>query len=185
MPLPSLYSIVPSFAHTILLIMGTTLLATFFPSGYTTAPSHTYQGLYALFLFCTTWRIISIRIRPENIVKFAHRDRDVPRSIRAVWNHIKSGTLLSLADKGAWETVMGGDDQSEKVREWDWFRIGFEPMFVDYTASGTWFVFVLLVEVSSRRCDVDWRDIAVVMSSRELFYVAPPGCLRRKRYLYI
>lgn len=121
-------------------------------------------------------------------MKFARRqgrERDVPRSIRDVWNHMKNGSLLSLFDKGAWETVMVGDDQSEKVREWDWFRIGFEPMFVDYTASGTWFVSVLLVEVSSRRCDDGKSDTPIVICLRELYCMVPPSRLSRNPFFYM
>ena len=50
------------------------------------------------------------------------------------------------ADTGQWETVrIVGDEQLQS--EWNWFRIGFEPMFTDYTKSGTWFVLVSLFEV--------------------------------------
>ena len=55
-------------------------------------------------------------------------------------------SLFSWADKGKWETVQMAD--REVSREGDWFRIGFEPVFVDYTKRGTWFVVISLVEVS-------------------------------------
>ena len=32
-------------------------------------------------------------------------------------------------------------------RERNWFRIGFEPTFVDFTKSGTWFTLMFLPEV--------------------------------------
>lgn len=32
-------------------------------------------------------------------------------------------------------------------RERDWFRIGFQPIFVDFTKSGSWFVVYTLMEV--------------------------------------
>lgn len=53
--------------------------------------------------------------------------------------------LFSWADKGQWETV---ETENRRVsREGDWFRIGFEPIFVDYTKRGTWFIVILLIEV--------------------------------------
>ena len=54
-------------------------------------------------------------------------------------------SLFSWADKGQWETVK--TENRQLSREGDWFRIGFEPVFVDYTKRGTWFVMVSLVEV--------------------------------------
>lgn len=54
-------------------------------------------------------------------------------------------SLFSWADKGQWETV---ETKEERVqREGDWFRIGFEPVFVDYTKRGTLFLVATLVEV--------------------------------------
>ena len=39
-------------------------------------------------------------------------------------------------------------EDREVRRAGDWFRIGFAPVFVDYTKRGTWFIVILLVEVS-------------------------------------
>ena len=38
-------------------------------------------------------------------------------------------------------------ENREASRQGDWFRIGFEPVFVDYTKHGTWFIVISLVEV--------------------------------------
>lgn len=54
-------------------------------------------------------------------------------------------SLFSWADRGQWETVQ--TENREIIREGDWFRIGFEPLFVDYTKRGTWFIVISLVEV--------------------------------------
>ena len=54
-------------------------------------------------------------------------------------------SMLPWADKETWETCAVPDPQD--VRERDWFRIGFEPMFVDYTKSETWFVLFPSIEV--------------------------------------
>lgn len=53
--------------------------------------------------------------------------------------------MFSWADKGRWETVDVQDPQTR--RDGDRFRIGFEPIFVDYTKSGVWFVGFFLVQV--------------------------------------
>ena len=39
-------------------------------------------------------------------------------------------------------------EDREVRRAGDWFRIGFAPVFVDYTKRGAWFVVILLAEVS-------------------------------------
>lgn len=54
-------------------------------------------------------------------------------------------SLFSWADKGQWETVQ--TENRQLSREGDRFRIGFEPVFVDYTKRGTCFVMISLVEV--------------------------------------
>lgn len=57
----------------------------------------------------------------------------------------ESNSLFAWADKGQWETV---ETENRRIsREGDWFRIGFEPIFVDYTKLGTWFIVISLVEV--------------------------------------
>ena len=57
----------------------------------------------------------------------------------------KNYSLFSWADKGQWETVQM--ENREVSRQGDWFRIGFEPVFVDYTKRGTWFIMISLIEV--------------------------------------
>lgn len=52
--------------------------------------------------------------------------------------------------QGSWETVKTENPRLKK--EWDWFRIGWEPVFADYTKRGTWFVMVLLCEWTSLAC---------------------------------
>ena len=63
----------------------------------------------------------------------------------------EDSSLFSWADRGQWETVQTVNRQVR--REGDWFRIGFEPVFVDYTKRGTWFIVITLVEV---RIGVVW-----------------------------
>lgn len=56
-------------------------------------------------------------------------------------------SLFSWANKGQWETVEAANE--ETVREADSFRIGFEPLFVDFTQSGAWFIVLTLIQVRS------------------------------------
>lgn len=58
-------------------------------------------------------------------------------------------SIFSWADKGRWESVQTQNRQV--TRQGEWFRIGFEPLFVDYTQRGTWFVVISLLEVSTKR----------------------------------
>ena len=58
----------------------------------------------------------------------------------------RGSSMFSWADKGQWETVTTSGDL-DVIRDGDWFRIGFEPVFVDYTKAGTWFILISLVEV--------------------------------------
>ena len=60
---------------------------------------------------------------------------------------IEDHSLFAWADKGAWETVDALDEQTR--REGDWFRVGFEPLFVDFTQKGSWFMVYTLLEVGS------------------------------------
>ena len=58
-------------------------------------------------------------------------------------------SLFAWADKGHWETARLADE--EERRDANWFRIGFEPLFADFTQTGSWFVVYTLVEVHTRQ----------------------------------
>lgn len=62
----------------------------------------------------------------------------------------KDHSMFSWANKGHWESVETSD--MEVKRETEWFRIGFEPLFVDFTKDGSWFVVYTLIEVSAYAC---------------------------------
>lgn len=102
----------------------------------------------------TVWRTFRVRVHPGLILVFKTNagdddnssDSDNPGFFSKVKTSIVDDqSLLSWADKGQWETGAAADVQV--VREGDWFRIGFEPMFVDFTRPGTWFLLISLVEV--------------------------------------
>ena len=54
-------------------------------------------------------------------------------------------SMFAWADKGQWKSVETSDRGVQQER--DWFRIGFEPIFVDFTDKGSWFVVYTLIEV--------------------------------------
>ena len=94
-----------------------------------------------MLMFLTTWRTIQVRVRPNDYLVFQDNDEEHPRS--SSW---REGSLLAWADKGEWSVKKIPNDKRLES-EWTWFQIGFEPMFADYTRSGTLFVVVSLAEV--------------------------------------
>lgn len=54
-------------------------------------------------------------------------------------------SMFAWADTGQWETA--GTTDEEARLEADRFRIGFEPLFVDFTKNGSWFLVYCLLEV--------------------------------------
>lgn len=109
------------------------------------------QLLYPLLMFVTVWRTIRVRVYPNVLLIFREftseetggGERGVLSRVRNSWRNDYS--LFSWADKGQWETVETRDGKVQ--RDGDWFRIGFEPVFVDYTKRGTWFFLAQLIEV--------------------------------------
>lgn len=104
------------------------------------------------------WRIVMFRVRPHVLLTFECDDHNGTRSAsspggrksfvskcRRGWR--EDCSLFSWADKGQWEAIQG--ENRPASREDDWFRIGFEPVFVDYTKRGIWFVMISLFEVGS------------------------------------
>ncbi len=55
--------------------------------------------------------------------------------------------LFAWADRGTWKTVETAD--ADTRREGNQFRIGFEPLFVDFEKTTAWFMVYSLVEVTS------------------------------------
>ncbi|CAM9523853.1 unnamed protein product [Ectocarpus sp. 6 AP-2014] len=117
--------------------------------------------LYPLLMFATVVRTLFVRVRPDELLIFKTYDEDgtngnAPNCRGGFLSRFKSSwaenySLFSWADKGQWETVQAPNRNI--TREGDWFRIGFEPVFVDYTKRGTWFIVISLVE---------WASIALV-----------------------
>lgn len=95
------------------------------------------------------------RVRPNALIVFKPNNDsdntedasdDKPTVLSSMISGFKEdGSIFSWADTGAWETVDMTDDDLR--RDGNWFRIGFEPIFVDFTQKGSWFALVTLLEV--------------------------------------
>ncbi|CAM9896736.1 unnamed protein product, partial [Laminaria digitata] len=76
----------------------------------------------------------------------------------------EKGLLFSWADTGKWESVATRDEETK--READWFRIGFEPLFVDLSKSGCSYLVFLLLKWFALACagvlvDDSFRQLAI------------------------
>ena len=103
----------------------------------------TCQLLYPLLLFMMVWRAIVVRVLPDVLLVFkrfeANQNRQHGFFTRMRTKSLLGYSIFSWADKGEWETVTTSGDV-ETIRNGDWFRIGFEPVFVDYTKEATWYI---------------------------------------------
>lgn len=108
-------------------------------------------------MFVTTWHTIRVRVHPSDYLVFQDYDgtyytkymsetKGNSLAMKMLYSIWKGDGLFAWADKGEWVIEKITDQQLKS--EWKWFRIGFKPMFVDYTKSGTWFVVFSLAEVS-------------------------------------
>lgn len=115
------------------------------------AGSGAIQLTYPVLMFVTLWRTISVRVRSDAVLVFTPAAREQESDsrpsmlsrFRESWR--EDFSLFTWANRGRWETAQASDGRTQ--REGDWFRIGFEPVFVDYTKRGVWFLLVQLVEV--------------------------------------
>lgn len=57
-------------------------------------------------------------------------------------------SAFGWAKKGVWRTT-GTTDERERMLG-HWFLVGFEPLFADFTQSGSWYAVYVLIEVSKR-----------------------------------
>lgn len=117
-------------------------------------------------MFIGVVRTVFVRVRPDTLVVFTPNDADdagedveggfsAPKPsflsrVKAGWKEDQS--LFAWANKGTWETAETADEETR--REAEWFRIGFEPLFVDFTKAGAWFVAFTMVEVKEWSADV-------------------------------
>ena len=94
-------------------------------------------------------RTVFLRVLSDSLIEFRYyskgygRDKSWLSNVRKGWEEERS--LFTWANRGQWQTVETTNEA--KQREGNWFRIGFEPLFVDFTKAGTVFVIVSLFEV--------------------------------------
>ncbi len=121
------------------------------------------QVLYPVLLVVMVSSTVFNNVLPDDVIIFKSRANDDKStfstngaggylSSRARWFVAKIKTSLKeersmfrWADKGHWESVETSD--VDVKRESDWFLVGFEPLFADYTKDGSWFLIFSLIEV--------------------------------------
>lgn len=125
------------------------------------------QFFYPVLMVAGVLRTYFVRVRPKTLIVFNPNTTDHDTSAGGgaegaasaprpgFFSRVKAGlakdhSLFAWANKGEWETADTGDEDIQ--REGQWFRIGFEPLFVDFTQSGAWFVAFTLVELIALGC---------------------------------
>lgn len=107
------------------------------------------QVLYPLLMVVMVSRTVILRVMSDALIEFRYFPSGYGNKcswlskVRKGWE--EEGSLLSWANRGRWQTVETADET--RRRKGNWFRIGFEPLFVDFIKSGTVFVVVSLFEV--------------------------------------
>lgn len=110
-------------------------------------------------MFVMVCRTIIVRVLPDALIVFEPNTdnpidpedgRDDDQQQRSLFSRVKAGwkeshSLFAWADTGEWVTAERADQEAR--REGDSFRIGFEPIFVDYTKTGSWFMAFSLLQV--------------------------------------
>lgn len=123
------------------------------------------QVLYPVLMFVMVSRTLFNNVRPDDMIVFKPRanDDESTSSTNVAGGHLFSRarrfaakvktslredhSMFGWADKGRWESAETSDVNVKRER--DWFRIGFEPLFADFTKNGSWFLIYTLIEVSS------------------------------------
>ena len=110
------------------------------------------QVFYPMLMFAMICRTIIVRVRPDDLITFESSGLvgNVDDDQRSFFSRVKtglkeSGSLFAWADKGQWATTERA--RQDARQEGDSFRIGFEPIFVDFTKEGSWFMAFALVQV--------------------------------------
>ncbi|CAN0101373.1 unnamed protein product, partial [Scytosiphon promiscuus] len=112
--------------------------------------------LFPVLMTAMVTRTFFSKVKPDDLIVFKPCADDtneiegaLDRTTESFASKVKSSLLsnhsmFGWADKGNWESVEtpGSDGKTER----DWFRIGFEPIFVDFTKRGSWFIIYTLIE---------------------------------------
>ncbi|CAN0228204.1 unnamed protein product [Ectocarpus sp. 6 AP-2014] len=115
--------------------------------------------VYPVLVLGVMLRVIFARVLPPVAtgLAFAVTQKDSyyttngQRGYRGFFSRVRKGleedhSAFAWAKKGAWRTVENEDMKEQRLR--NWFRIGFEPLFVDYTKAGSWFAVYALMEAA-------------------------------------
>ena len=113
------------------------------------------QVVYPILLVILCCRTFFVRVMPDALIMFkpsGDADKSADDSALGFLSRLRTSlredhSLFAWADRGTWETVETNDDETR--REGDQFRIGFEPLFVDFEKATAWFMVYSLVEVRS------------------------------------
>eukprot|EP00903_Cladosiphon_okamuranus_P009469 g9024.t1 len=127
--------------------------------------------LYPVLMIVMVSRSFLRKVRPDDDIvfkAFSDDDENTDQRTRGFAAKVKSSlrenhSMFSWANKGQWESVETPD--AEVKQERDWFRIGFEPLFVDFTKKGAWFVVYSLIEWAALGVVVVVVDNSVVQLS--------------------
>lgn len=118
-------------------------------------------------MFTGVLRTYFVRVRPKTLIVFTPNvveddagagegaEEAASATRPSLFSRVKAGlakdhSMFAWANKGEWETVETGDEGTK--REGQWFLIGFEPLFADFTQSGAWFVAFTLIEWIALGC---------------------------------
>lgn len=124
------------------------------------------QVVYPILLVILCCRTFFVRVMPDALIFFkpsAEAEDSTGDSAPSFLSRVRTGlredhSLFAWANRGAWHTV--DTDDREIQREGDQFRIGFEPLFVDFEKATAWFMVYSLVEVrnvfTATYCTVGW-----------------------------
>eukprot|EP00752_Nemacystus_decipiens_P018572 g16651.t1 len=144
--------------------------------------------LYPVLMTVMVSRSFWMKVRPDDDIVFKASpddDENSDQSTRGFVATVKASmkqkhSMFSWANKGQWKSVETSDP--EVKRERDWFRIGFEPLFVDFTKNGSWFVVYSLIEdaendeervFTARYVRTSWARTWCTMLGKNIF-----ACLR-------
>lgn len=120
-------------------------------------------------MFVMVCRTIIVRVLPDSLIVFEPKtipvdpedglddDADSVDDQRSFYTKVKTGlkeggSLFAWADTGKWVTAERATQEAK--REGDSFRIGFEPIFVDFTKTGSWFMAFSLFQVRTCRSEM-------------------------------
>ncbi|CAB1109109.1 unnamed protein product [Ectocarpus sp. CCAP 1310/34] len=119
--------------------------------------------VYPVLVLWVMVRVVFARVFPPTAtgLAFAVTQKDSyyttngQRGCRGFFWRVRKGleedhSAFAWAKKGAWRTVENEDAKEQRLR--NWFRIGFEPLFVDYTKAGSWFALYALMEAAVIAC---------------------------------